>query len=164
MDFISDHWGNISSFIGVVVSVVGLAWAIREARRARSAAQSAEQATIETRDSIGRHLVTIDLERAVGLIQRLKLLHRDNHWEAALEQYQALRAMISDIIARYPELQPGIREQLNSSRVALSEMENRVEEHVIRCTVHPDGISMNENLNEIQGDLEDIASAMEFSG
>ena len=91
MDFFLDHWGSIFSVIGVVVSAGGLSWAIFEARGAKSAA-------IETRDSIGRHLVATDLARAIGLIQRLKFLHREGYWEAALEQYQTLRAIISDII------------------------------------------------------------------
>ena len=164
MEFFLDHWGSLFSVIGVAVSVIGLAWAIREARRARSAAQSAERATVETRDSIGRHLVATDLARAVGLIQRLKLLHRESRWEAALEQYQSLRSMISDIVARYPDLAPEVRERLNSSRVELSELENRVEEQVFRDAGSADWISMNESLNEIQSGLEDIASAMEFSG
>ena len=162
MDFLSDHWGNISSFIGVVVSVVGLAWAIREARRARKAAQSAERATIETRDSIGRHRVTIDLERAVSLIQRLKLLHNANRWEAALEQYQTLRAIISDIIARYPELNVEVRGRLIEARASISEMGNSVEEQISQTSQLDNWHRLNQSLNKIQSDLEEIASTMEF--
>ena len=161
MDFLSDHWGNIFSVIGVVVSVVGLAWAILEAQGAKSAAQAAEQATIETRDSIGRHLVTIDLERAVSLIQRLKLLHRESRWEGALEQYHPLRAIISDIVSRYPELEVEVREDLTRARTSLSHMENSVESYRQRPE-DADFTSLNIRLNDIQSDLEGIASAMEF--
>lgn len=162
MDFFLDHWGNIFSVIGVVVSVVGLSWAILEAHRARSAAQSAERATIETRDSIGRHLVTIDLERAVSLIQRLKLLHNANRWEAALEQYQTLRAIISDIIARYPELNVEVRGRLIEARASISEMENSVEEQISQTSQLDNWHRLNQSLNKIQSDLEEIASTMEF--
>ena len=161
MDFFLDHWGNIFSVIGVVVSVVGLAWAIREARRARSAAQAAERATVETRASIGHRLAATDLERGIGLIQRLKSLHREGHWDAALEQYQTLRAIISDIIARYSELELEVRERLNRARTSLSEMEKSVE-HVLQGREDADPASLNGQLNEIQIDLESIVSAMEF--
>lgn len=162
MDFFLDHWGSVFSVIGVVVSVVGLAWAIREARRARSAAQSAEQATIETRNSIGHHLVAMDLERAVGLIQRLKFLHREGYWEAALEQYQSLRAIISNITARHPDLGLEIHELLSSAREDISEMEDSVGMRVSR-DLEPDNLDiLNRQLNTIQSNLEQISSTMEF--
>ena len=126
MEFFLDHWGSLFSVIGVIVSVVGLAWAIREARRARSAAQSAERATIETRNSVRRHLVATDLERAVGLIQRLKLLHDTSRWEGALEQYQTLTAIISDIIIRSPGADSEIHRRLTQAKASLYMMEYHV--------------------------------------
>ena len=162
MDFLSNHWGNISSVIGVVVSVVGLAWAIREASRARSAAQSAEQAAIEARNSIGHRLAATDLQRAIGLIQRLKSLHREGYWEAALEQYQSLRAIISNITARRPDLNPEIHQLLASARENISEMEDHVETQVSR-ELEPDNLNvLNRQLNTIQSNLERISSSIEF--
>ena len=162
MEFFLDHWGNIFSVIGVVVSVVGLAWVIREARRARSAAQAAEQATIETRNSIRRHLVATDLERAIGLVQRLKSLHREGRWEVALEHYQTLRAIISDIISRHPELKDEVRERLLQARTSMSEMESDVEHQAGQESQTESWLRLNQILNEVQSDLEEIASAMEF--
>ena len=153
MEFLSEHWGGIASVIGVIISVIGLAWAIREARGARSAAQ-------EARAEIGRHLLIVDLERAVALIQRLKLLHRESRWEAALEQYQALRAMTSGIIARGPEIDLARRERLVSARAAIGVMENYVESTGDRGLVDNDKNRLNQELNELQLDLEDIANAM----
>lgn len=160
MEFFSNHWGSLFSVIGVVVSVIGLAWAIWEAHGARSAAEVAEQATVETRDSIGRHLVTIDLERAVSLIQRLKLLHDTSRWEAALEQYQVLRAIISDISARYPDLDPEISERLTTARRLIRLMEDYVGGRENNSLGTNERIQLNRSLNEIQSDIEDIASAM----
>jgi hypothetical protein len=87
VDFLIHNWGNVSSVVGVIVSAVGLVWAVSAARGARSAAQAAEQSTIETRDSISHHLLVVDLQQAVDLIQRLKFLHNNGHWEVALEHY-----------------------------------------------------------------------------
>ncbi len=162
MEFFSNHWGSLFSVIGVAVSVIGLAWAILEARRARSAAELAERATIETRNRIGRHLAATDLERAVGLIQRLKLLHRERRWEAALEQYQSLRVIISNIAARHPDLNPEIHDLLSSAREEISEMEDHVEMQVSQ-ELEPDNLNiLNRQLNTIQSNLERISSTMEF--
>ncbi len=155
MGFFLDHWGSIFSVIGVVVSACGLSWAIFEAHGAKSAA-------IETRDSIGRHLVATDLERAIGLIQRLKLLHDTSRWEAALEQYQALRAIISDIVARYPDLEPEISERLTTARRLMRLMEDYARGRENDGLGTDERIQLNKSLNEIQSDPEGIASAMEF--
>ena len=162
-DFLTEHYGNLFSIIGVVVSAAGLAWAVIEARRARSAARSAERATIETRDNIGRHLLAIDLERAVSLIQRLKLLHSAGLWEAALEQYQVLRAMISVIDARYPGENPERRERLFEARAIIRQMENHVGSQVHEELGADYQAVLNSQLNDIQSDLEDMSSAMGFS-
>ena len=153
MEFLSEHWGSIASVVGVIISVIGLAWAIGEARGAKSAAQ-------EARDEIGRHLLIVDLERAVALIQRLKLLHRESRWEAALEQYQTLRAMTSGVIARCNEMDAARRERLVSARAAIGVMEDYVESTGDRGLVDNDKNRLNRELNELQLDLEDITNAM----
>ena len=164
MDFLLSHWGNLASVIGVVVSVAGLAWAVIEARRARSAAQAAEQATLETKDNIAHHLLVIDLERAIGLIQRLKSLHRDGRWEVALEQYQVLRAMISAIARQCPASETELRERLSKATVSISEMELQVEAWVVYRSQPIDIVELNQELNDIQSDLEDMSNTMELGG
>ena len=143
-----------------MVSIVGLVWAVRAARGAQSAAQAAAQATRETRDRTGRDLVVVDLERAVALIQRLKLLHRDARWDAALEQYQALRWMLSAILSRYPDWESESRTQLTEARTQVSVMEGLIEQHA------EDDVSVDyrttfiQQLNETQSALEEMASTL----
>ena len=144
--------------------MIGLGYAGIQSKKARSSAEAAEEATIETRDSIGRHLLAIDLERAINLIQRLKLLHGTERWEAALEQYQVLRAMLSAIIARYPTEESELIERLSKARLSITMMERRVESQRRRGLGTDDVIELNEQLNqqlnEVQGDLEDLSNSM----
>ena len=62
MDFSINNSGDLASVIGLFFSVVGLGWAIIEARVARSAAEAAEreaeQARIEGVQIIDHHLLT----------------------------------------------------------------------------------------------------------
>ena len=164
MGFLADHWGDLSSVAGVIVSLIGLTWAVVAARDARSAAQAAEEATNETKDSIGRHLLAIELERAINLIQRLKLLHSASRLEASLEQYQALRAMISAIVARYPKDESGFRERLSNARESISAMEEYVEARVRQGLKADDVIVLNQQLNALQSVLEDMSSAIDIGG
>jgi hypothetical protein len=109
MDALLVNAGSWASISGVVISTVGLIATIYVAWGARSASRAAEKAATATNDRIESHLQSVDLERAIALIQRIKLLHDTERWEAALEQYQSLRMMLSDIIARSPEDQPELR-------------------------------------------------------
>lgn len=127
---------------------------------ARSAARAAKKATRETKDQIGRDLVVVDLERAVALIQRLKLLHRDARWDAALEQYQALRWMLSAILSRYPDWEAGSRTQLAAARTQVSVMEGLIEQHAEDDVPADYRTRFSRQLNETQAVLEEMASTL----
>lgn len=155
MEFVAANWGGLASGLGVIVSLVGLGWAIKEARGARTAAR-------EARDRIANHLQTVDLERAIALIQRIKLLHDTNRWEASMEQYQALRMMLSDISARCPETQAMFRDSLTAARARVRATEDFVGARTSLVIAAEDRSRINRRLNNIQSDLETLASAMGF--
>ena len=164
MEFWSSTWGDVATVFGIVVAVGGLGWAIAEARGARSASEAARAAASDTRDQIASHLQTVDLQRAIGLIQRIKTLHDDNRWESSRELYQSLREMLSDIIARCPEEQASAREKLTTTRTTVGEMEILVRRRVSRAQVVSDRVRsrFNQSLNDMQSDLEELASSVGF--
>lgn len=162
MEFWSATWGDAATVFGIVVSLGGLGWAIKEARGARSASQAAETAASETRDQIQRHLQTVDLQRAIGLIERIKTLHNNDRWEAAREHYQALRAMLSDVIARCPEHQTEVRDKLAAARTIIRDTENFARERIGEAIADQDRSRLNQSLNDIQSDLEELASVIGF--
>ena len=162
MDFWSVTWGDASTVAGIIVSLVGLGWAIREARGARTASEAAEAAASETRDRISYHLQAVDLQRAIGLIERIKTLHDNDRWEASREHYQTLRAMLSDVIARCPEDQAGVREKLATARAIVGDMENFVRPRVGHAIDKHDSSRLNKSLNDIQSNLEELASSVGF--
>lgn len=162
MEFWSTNWGDIVTVIGILVSLGGLGWAIKEARGARSASEAAESAASETKDQIAHHLQAVDLQRAIGLIERIKTLHDNGRWEASREHYQTLRAMLSDVIARSPEGQGDLREKLATARTIIGDMENFVRRHVSSVISDRDRSRLNRNLNDIQSNLEELASNIGF--
>ena len=157
-EFWSSSWGDIATVVGAIVSLVGLAWAIWEAHGAKSASRAAELAARQTRDQIAYHLQAVDLQRAIGLIERIKTLHDNLRWEASTEHYQTLRAMLSDVIARCPESQSAIREKLAMSRVTVREIEDFVRLEPGQEISNSDRSQMSQSLNEIQSELEELAS------
>ena len=162
MDFWAVTWGDVATIVGIIISLGGIGWAIREARGARTASEAANAAASETRDRIARHLQTVDLQRAIGLIERIKTLHDNDRWDASTELYQTLREMLSDVIVRCPENQADGREKLMTARLTVRRMENRVRQRVSRPITEHDRSRWNRNLSVIQSDLEELASNLGF--
>lgn len=162
LEFWSLTWGDIATVVGVIVSLGGLSWAIKEARGARSASEAAKTAASETRDQITHHLQAVDLQRAIGLIERIKTLHDNDRWEASTEHYQTLREMLSDVIARCPEEQSDVSERLATARTIVRHMENYVRPRVKEGISEHDRSRLNESLNVVQSDLEELASNVGF--
>ena len=162
MDFWSATWGDLATLVGILVSLGGLGWAIKEARGARTASEAARAAASETRDQIAHHLQTVDLQRAIGLIERIKTLHDNGRWEASTELYQTLSEMLSDVIARCPENQADGREKLMTARSTIRQIENRVRQRVSRPITENDRARWNRRLSSIQSDLEELASNLGF--
>jgi hypothetical protein len=162
MDALLVNAGSWASISGVVISTVGLIATIYVAWGARSASRAARAAATATNNRIENYLQSVDLERAIALIQRIKLLHDTGRWEAALEQYQSLRMMLSGIIARTPEEQPELRDKLGTARAIVTAMENSVRNSIRQGDEAPDWPSLDESLNDIQSTLEELASTMGF--
>ena len=158
IEFMVANWGGLVSVLGVIVSSAGLGWAIIAARRARTASQAAQEA----RDYFARQLQAADLERAIALIQRIKDLHHGDRWPTAMEQYQPLRAMLADIIARCPDEQAGLRDALADARSAITAMENLVRSSISTGIEESEQSRLNQELNEIQSNLEQLSSAIGF--
>ena len=154
--------GGIASVVGIIVSLGGLVWAIKEAHGARTASEAAAVAASETREQIASHLQAVDLLRAIDLIQHIKTLHDNDRWEASTEHYQTLRRMLSDILVRCPEDQSTVRETLATSRARIREMENFVRERIARGIPERERSQLNQRLNGIQSDLEELASNVGF--
>ena len=167
IDFLQNNWGDLASALGLAASVLGLmaslgglVWAIK----ARRAAVAAESAAAEAADSIGRAMSVVDLRKAIDLIQRLKDLHRENRWEAALEHYQPLREMIYWIQSRYPDWDESDLEKMIECRVQITLIEGMSGSFISNTeNVQQDDIAtMNELLNEIQEFLEELAGEAGF--
>ncbi|MYC30649.1 MAG: hypothetical protein F4X65_11275 [Chloroflexi bacterium] len=161
-EFWTTNWGDAATALGILVSLIGLGWAIREAHGARSAAQAAQIAANEARDRMARHLQAVDLQRGIGLIGRIKDLHANNRWEAATEHYQTLREMLSDVIVRCPEEKTEFRQKLAIARSNITAMDNRVRERGAEGVSEDDRSQFGQGLNDIQSDLEELASDLGF--
>ena len=158
MDYIAENWigllGVLISAIGLIVGAAGLCYAYL----ARRAAKSAEAAAIEARQALTRTLRLVDVQEAVGLISRLKLMHRAGHWDAALELYQYLRRMLSDIRAGTPENSAELRGFLSEAISKVTDLEDQVSSARNENRTPENPSDLDAILNEIQQNLEKLQS------
>lgn len=157
-DFLNS-WGGLIGLIGALLSLFGLAasiWAVYCAGKAREAAEAARR---ETRVALTRALATVELERAIALVQRLKELHRDNRREAGLVLYPILRVMLVDISFHHTESTAESQELLQRAIMQITEMEDRLG---ASTGDDADFREFSVKLNALQVNLENLASDIQL--
>ena len=81
-----------------------------------------------------------------------------------MEQYHALRTMLSDIIARSPEDKTESRQNLRAGIILIARLEDRVERRASQRIDDDERADLNQGLTEIQIDLQQLASDLGFGG
>ena len=155
-----NQWGSLIGLIGAVLSLVGLIAAVVAAFRAKRAEEAATAARQETWAAITRSLTTVDLERAMGLVQRLKEIHRSGRWEVSLALYQELRILLSNVRSRHPAPTPELQEELGESILLTIAMENSIDSIVERGSGPSEMQWLNTMLSYIEASLLDISDAI----
>lgn len=163
MNYFLENWGNFVGALGLIITLLGLIvsfLAFKRAGKARDAAEAAEAASRETRSTITRSLTTVELERAIALVQRLKDLHRANKWETSLEHYQPLRVTLAEIRSRHLNLTSELRQTLDDAILNVTTMENDVSTAVRENVGLAELRAFERTLNDIQRELVVISSSI----
>ncbi len=115
-NFLATYWPELSSAIGILISLGGVVWAIKVSRGAKSTSEAAEEAAKESRAQISRELQLVDLQRAFNLISSIKTLQSMNQWNASAVLYPWLATIITDVQSRCPPEKDEIRSDLSNRR------------------------------------------------
>ena len=158
MDYLLENWGNFVGVLGLLASIGGLVYALLARRAAKSAEQAAREARQETRRTVSRSRRSADTGRAIALINRLKVLHRDRHWDYALELYQDLRSTLSDIQASMPDDMAEIRNAVSDAIHRITDLEAEVNRARYENGEPSDVPQLDGVLSDIQESLERLQS------
>ena len=150
------HWEGLASVLGVLAAIGFPVWKML---RDRSAAQKAKQ------DNLGNelHQRAVLLERALSFIRQIRDLHRSDRWDEALNQYQTLRTVITDITGSYPDNAIEARKKLTRGRLLVGRIETDIHGFGKYEPSKQDKIRLIRRLNDVQVDLESLASDQRFS-
>ena len=158
MDYFLENWGSFVGVLGLLASVGGLVYALLARRAAKSAEQAAREARQETRRTVSRSRRLADTGRAIVLINRLKVLHRDGHWDYALELYQELRSILNDIQASMPDDMVEIRNGISDAIHRITDLEAEVNRARYEYREPNDVPQLDGLLSDIQESLERLQS------
>ena len=158
MDYLLENWGSFVGVLGLLASIGGLVYALL----ARRAARSAEQAAREARQALSRSLSSVDIERAVELINRLKNLHRQRDWSQAISLYQILRRTLTEIRASMPAGFEQARKAIDGAIPEITAMENQIGRSLHENSELEDTPRFDATLNTIQQELEMLQSNITY--
>ncbi len=104
-------WGDLTSVVGLLLSLVGFAVTIVQVRRAKSAAEQARQAAIA------------DLSSAMAVMDEIKRLQRNGIWPLLPDRYSELRRRLIAIRQSHAQLTEEQRESLSVTIDRFAELE-----------------------------------------
>ena len=144
--------GNAASLAGVIVSLLGLGFAILQLRKLRGEARAAREAAEAARAAIRRDLTNTELVRLDSTIQNLKEVHRSGNRERALDQYTIIVRGLREIALSHPSLSSDQQTQISRATLTDFNMEHAVE--ALTGNIPQDlWQDMNSELTEIQSGL-----------
>ena len=96
--------GSIASVVGLLVSLLGLGFALLQLSRLRGEARAAREAAEETRQLLLRDSAGTDLTRIGERIQGLIEIHRSGDRARALDRYPEIYRLLIEIRRNHPNL------------------------------------------------------------
>ena len=95
LGWITDHHiGDLASVAGVAISVIGFLVTIIGVFKSQGAAERAEQAAKETRESIRLLDSVVDFSSAISTLEEIKRMHRQGNWALLPDRYATIRKLL----------------------------------------------------------------------
>jgi len=96
--FIENHYGNIASVLGLIVSVLGFSFTLYQVRKSRTAAERAQAMAQEAIDRVSSRLFFTQITIAVRLVQEVRSYCRAKDWHRAVDRCEQLRIVLAGVV------------------------------------------------------------------
>jgi len=158
----ADNWADI---VGLVVTVLGFTATLIGVFKSKRAAVAAQEAAVATRDQIRLLDTIVDFSAVITILEEIKRAHRsEKDWSVMPDKYASLRKQL--ILLRETSLQLS-DEQLVAIQNAitnLSEIEKRVERHLIsgaELRVEKFNATISDDIDRMVGILTQLKAGQE---
>jgi hypothetical protein len=96
--YLWEHYGDLASVAGLLLTLVGFVVTIWNVRRARRAAEEARQAAREAVARIGVQLLANEIGTALQLVREVDAACRDRNWHAAVYRGDEARIRLAHLL------------------------------------------------------------------
>lgn len=127
------HWlevnriGDLTGIGGIVISLVGFTFTVTGVVRSRSAAERAEQAAKETRQSIRLLDTVVEFSAAITALEEIKRLHREANWPLLPDRYAHIRKLLANLRTAKVDLSDTQKTVVQQALANLRQIEDLVE-------------------------------------
>lgn len=154
------HIGDFASIIGLLLAVVGFILTFREARKAKSAAQSAQLEVQKLRNMLLQVNTIADLATAMSAMEEIKRLQRLEAWHILPDRYSAVRRMLNTIRSANPNLTDKHKDALFDTIQQLSIIERKIERILAKGRGSLDQARFNTIVSVQMDKLEEVLTVM----
>jgi hypothetical protein len=147
---------NWASIVGIFITLVGFGFTIRNTLKSKTAAERAELAARQTRESIHLFETVVDFSAAISVLEEIKRLHRLEQWILLPDRYTALRRHLISIRASAPGLTDAHAVALQTALTNVQSIERAVE----RAHRNPDSLNAAKFNAALSVDLDNLITAL----
>lgn len=123
--YLAEHYGDLASVVGLLVTFVGFAATIRKVRMAEKAAEEARSAARETLAKVGAQLLANEVGTLLQLVREIDAACRDGSWPTVTHRCDESRTRLSQLLEDQgldPVEREVIREATDEMRVIMKEI------------------------------------------
>ncbi len=160
--------GDLASFLGLLVSLVGFGFTLLQLKRTKAVAQAARDAANATQENL-RNLDTImDFSSVITMMEEIKRHHRGKNWYILPDRYSELRKKLVAIKATYTTLSAQQQIILQNAVVQFKSMEETVEKTLSKDLIPPNfakfNVTVSSEIDKLNEVLVEMKNQMEVKG
>lgn len=127
---VANHYGDLASVVAVAISIIGFFFTLLGVFKTKSAAERAETAASELRDSFKLFDAISECSSAISAMEEIKRLQRAAAWSSLTDRYSHVKRQLIAIKAAKPGLTDQQEIELQSAIQMLTDLETAFEKSI----------------------------------
>lgn len=130
--FLSSAWGNSFSFLGLLASLIGFWFTIRNVVKSKDAAEQAKEAVQGVRLNLRKGETVADLGAAIAIMEEIKRIHRSksHNPESLVDRYGELKKSLINIREGNPVLTDEDKSKIQDAVTQIASLERMIDDRL----------------------------------
>lgn len=163
-DWTLSYVADVSSLVGLAITVVGFWVTVHAAIKSRKAAERAEAAAKAARSRLLKLDAIQLLASVIAILEEVKRLHRDGEWSALPEKYGTARRSLIEIRSTELVLAEEQGAIVQGAIAQLATIEKKVEQRLADPTIAVNAPKLNALISQQSDGLTKVLTELRNSG